>query len=80
LWLEALCGREEFYEYVPGAEDEGDDLLAAGSLTPEQQASLDALRVEMETLVSGMTYDAATFPVSLETGACVGDTGDTALP
>jgi arylsulfatase A-like enzyme len=76
LIVDALCGDERFYEYVAGAEDEGNNLLGH-VLTPEQEASLDALRTEMTSLVDGMTYDATTWPDSLASGACPGDTGDT---
>jgi arylsulfatase A-like enzyme len=64
LVVDALCGGEEFFEYVAGAEDEGPDLIAAGPLTPEQQAGLDHLRTELDAMVAAMTYDSATWPPS----------------
>ncbi len=80
LLFDALCGEERFFEYVAGADDEGDDLLAGGALTPEQQTALDDLRAELSSLFAELTYDAATWPDSLEPGGCPGDTADTGAP
>jgi len=77
LIVDANCGSEQFFEYLPGAHDEGDDLLLGGPLTPDQQDALDTMRAELATLVGGLTYDAATWPDSMASNACGGDTGDT---
>jgi hypothetical protein len=76
--VDALCGDEQFFEYVPGAPDEGEDLLVIG-LTPEQETARAALRTAMDDLVAGMTYDADSWPEQVVPPARCGDTGDTGL-
>jgi arylsulfatase A-like enzyme len=80
LVVNEVCERVSFFEYVDGAPDEGPDLLLDGGvLTDEQQAAFDRLSAELDTLVSGLTYDAASWPESDAVPGCEGgdmvDTG-----
>ncbi len=62
LVYDAIDGREQLFEYVPGAIDEGPDLLACGgTLTAEQEAARLRLRARMEGLVAEMPFDASPY-------------------
>jgi arylsulfatase A-like enzyme len=62
LVVDEVCHREQLYEYVPGAIDEGPDLLLAGPLTAEQQQAHDALRAELDETTSGLVFASHTWP------------------
>jgi arylsulfatase A-like enzyme len=49
-------GVETLYELVPGALDEGPDLLADG-VSAEEQAILDALRLRLDERLASLPYD-----------------------
>ncbi len=71
LIVNALCGTEMFFEYVPGAVDEGPDLLLAGALTLEQEDARDRLRDQMDAMVADMAYDEAhLLPVVAKLAVC----------
>ncbi|MEQ1504990.1 MAG: sulfatase-like hydrolase/transferase [Myxococcota bacterium] len=86
LIVDRLIGLEMFFEYVPGADDEGPNLLPCG-LTPEQDAAYQRLRGSLADETAALVYDADPvpppangfpgFPLDRDTGAvsCSPDTG-----
>jgi arylsulfatase A-like enzyme len=57
LVYDAVADVEQFFEYTPGATDEGLDLLPC-PMTAEQQAAHTRLRARMDELVASMPFDA----------------------
>jgi hypothetical protein len=55
------CGFDEFFEYQPGASDEGPDLLTKAPLTPEQEAAYALLSAEIDATTAQLTYDSSTW-------------------
>ncbi len=71
-----LGGTDQLYEYVPGALDEGPDLIPVG-LTADQQAGYDVLSAQIDAIVAGLAYDDDEWVVpERETGG-TGGTGGT---
>jgi arylsulfatase A-like enzyme len=73
----------QFFEYAPGAADEGPNLLACG-MTPEQQAAYDRLSADLVWLTETLVFDALPFGApSLDTGGAFSEfplEQDTAAP
>lgn len=62
LVYDAIVDREQFFEYLPGAVDEGPDLIVCGGgLTPEQDAARLALRAQLDARVASMPMDTSPY-------------------
>ncbi|MCA9494340.1 MAG: sulfatase-like hydrolase/transferase [Myxococcales bacterium] len=95
LVYDAIDDREQFFEYIPGAIDEGPDLIACGMMTPALEAARVLLRARMDAMVVAMPMDTAPYVDDLENwqlgeqlydespapvAGDSGTTGDTAIP
>ncbi|MEQ1507872.1 MAG: sulfatase-like hydrolase/transferase, partial [Myxococcota bacterium] len=68
LWVDNQTGRHMLFEYLPGAPDEGDDLVGCG-LDAERQAAHDRLEAALAAATAELRFDADPMPIrELDTG------------